>query len=145
MFQTREDILFETARLYMRAAGVLDPVRLQVWESMKVSFPQLRILFRVRAHPGIDVRGLAAELGISPSAVSQQVDKLVARGLIQRTDKPEDRRYVVLELTDEGQQAAGEISRASHARVESLLSGLTDEELTDLGRLLDRVLEQVGP
>ncbi len=140
MEPTRETLLHDTATLYSRASRVLDPVRLQAWEGMGVTFPQLRILFRVRAQPGIDVRGLAGGLGISPSAASQQVDKLVARGMLHRTENPDDRRHVRIELTELGEQAAGEISRASRAHVESVLATLADGELADLHRLLDRVL-----
>lgn len=140
MDRTRDDLLHDTAGLYTRAARVLDSVRLQVWESMGVTFPQLRILFRVRGHPGIDVRGLAQGLGISPSAASQQVDKLVARGLLDRREDPDDRRHVRLELTDLGRQAAGEISRASRSHVESVLSALSTDDLSELRRLLDRVV-----
>lgn len=135
-----ETLLHETATLYSRAARVLDPVRLQVWESMGVTLPQLRILFRVRARPGLDVRGLAEGLGISPSAASQQVDRLVARGLLHRGENQDDRRHVHLALTDLGLQAAGEISRASHSHVESVLAVLSHEELADLHRLLGRVV-----
>lgn len=142
MMLTRESLLRETATLYARTSSVLDPVRFQAWERLGLTFPQLRILFRVRALPGIDVRGLSEALSISPSAVSQQVEKLVVRDLLKRRDNPDDRRHVVLELTEEGNQATGEISRATHERIEPLLSRLSDEELADLNRLLSRVLQE---
>lgn len=141
-------LLHETAQVYARAARVLDPVRLQVWEAMGLTFPQLRIIMRVRANPGIDVRRLAVGLSISPSAVSQQVDRLVAKEFIARSDDPMDRRHVRLELTDLGKQAAGEISRATFAQVEQVLSALSDHELNDLKHLLERVVqaaEALGP
>lgn len=124
----------------MRAAHVLDSLRLRVWEKMKITFPQLRILFRVRARPGIDLRGLAADLGITASGAGQQVDKLVARGFLSRRDDPEDRRRIQLELTDLGQQAVGEISRASRVYMDAVLRGLSDEELDELQRLLNVVV-----
>ena len=74
------DLLESTAHLVMRTAGLLDPVRLQAWEELGITLAQLRILFRVRALPGADVRRIAADIGITPSAVSQQVDKLVQIG-----------------------------------------------------------------
>jgi DNA-binding MarR family transcriptional regulator len=144
MDTNREQLLHDTATLYSRAARVLDPVRLQAWESMGVTFPQLRILFRVRVRPGIDVRGLANGLGISPSAASQQVDKLVARDFLNRREDPDDRRHVRLELTELGRQATGEISRASRSRVESVLTALSDGELADLHRLFGRLLSAVS-
>src|SRR5688572_4812493 len=94
------DELERVARLYIRAASALDAVRLHAWESMGLTFPQLRILFRVRDEPGMDVRRLAKQMGISSSAVSQQVERLVSRDLLHRRDNPEDRRRVHLELTE---------------------------------------------
>ena len=140
MNETDNNLMRETVTRYAKAARLLDPMRLQVWEEMGINFPQLRILFRVRSHPGIDLRSLAEQMGISASAASQQVDKLVERDLLLRQDDPEDRRRLSLELTERGQQATGEISRASHSYVESALSCLTDDELEDLHRILGRVL-----
>lgn len=136
----REALLQETAAVYGRAARVLDPVRLQVWESMGLSFPQLRILFRIRNEAGIDVRTLASRMGISASGASQQVDRLVERGFVDRSDDADDRRRVRLELTDLGRQATGEISRAARGRLAAVLMPLSDDDLRQLKRLLERVL-----
>ncbi len=143
MNDQREALLQETAAVYGRAARVLDPVRLQVWESMALSFPQLRILFRIRNEPGIDVRTLASRMGISASGASQQVDRLVERGFVGRSDDLEDRRRVRLELTDLGHQATGEISRAARGRVAAVLAPLSDDDLRQLKVLLERVLAGV--
>ncbi len=134
------NLLRETVTRFARAARLLDPMRLQVWEEMGINFPQLRILFRVRSHPGIDLRSLADHMGISASAASQQVDKLVDRDLLVRKDDPEDRRRLSLELTERGHQATGEISRASRAYLESALTCLSEEDLNDLNRILGHVL-----
>src|SRR5713101_5986734 len=139
---TQDSLVQKTATLFGRASGVLDPVRFQAWEKLGISFPQLRILFKVKVNPGMGVRSLSEAMDISPSAVSQQVEKLVVRGLLRRSDNPDDRRHVVLELTGEGLQATGEISRASHELVEPLLSILPEEDLVELHRLLTRITEE---
>jgi len=138
--RTREQLQEEATKLYIRAAQLLDPLRLQVWEERGITFPQLRILFRTRAQPGIDLQTLATGLGMSASAASQQVDKLVNRGFILRTEDPQDRRRIRLEISDLGQQVTGEISRSSRRYLESLLAALSDDELADLERLLSRLL-----
>lgn len=135
--------LERVARLYIRAASALDLVRLQAWEGMGLTLPQLRILFRVRDDSGLDVRRLAKHLGISPSAVSQQVERLVSRGLLLRRDNPEDRRRVALELTEHGVEMTAEVSRAQRARIEGLLARLSGEELGELGRLLEHLSEGI--
>ncbi len=141
MAQTREALQDETVFLYLRATRLLDPLRLQVWEEMRITFPQLRILFQVRNNPEIDLRTLASRLGISTSAASQQVDKLVERSFLNRSEDPADRRRVRLQVTEEGQQITGEISRATHSYLVSVFTGLTSEELSALHRSLSRVLE----
>jgi DNA-binding MarR family transcriptional regulator len=141
MAPERETLQSETAFLYLKAVRLLDPLRLQVWEEMRITFPQLRILFQVRNNPEVDLRTLATRLGISTSAASQQVDKLVERGFIDRSEDPEDRRRVRLVVTEDGQQITGEISRATNSYLETIFAGLSTEELTDLSRALTRVLE----
>lgn len=135
--------LEKVARLYIRAASALDTVRLHAWESMGLTFPQLRILFRVRDEPGMDVRRLAKQMGISPSAVSQQVERLVSRDLLHRRDNLEDRRRVHLELTEHGRETAAEVSRAQRTRIEGLLARLSEDELGQLERLLEHLSEGI--
>lgn len=131
----------QSALLYGRATRVLDPMRMQVWEHMGLSLPQLRILFRVRARPGIDLGGLAGELSISASAASQQVEKLVERGLLSRQPDPSDRRRLSLELTERGRLSTRAISSAAHQYLQELLDNLSDDELAELHRMLTHILE----
>jgi DNA-binding MarR family transcriptional regulator len=58
---------------------------------------------------GIDDEGglrhdLPSELGVTKQAVSQLLDVLVRRGYLERRPDPVDRRRVVLELTDRGDE-----------------------------------------
>jgi DNA-binding MarR family transcriptional regulator len=140
----RERLLSETAAIYGRSTRVLDPLRMQVWDQLGISQPQLRILFRVRARPGIDLRSLAADLEISPSAASQQVERLVERGLISRAADSDDRRRLSLELTDLGRDATRAMSEATHGYLIEVLSEFSDDELAELHRLLEKVMESAA-
>lgn len=142
MIDTRDELLIETALLYGRSMRVLDPIRLRVWDNMGIAQPQLRILFQVRARPDIDLRSLAESLGISPSAASQQVDKLVERELLARTPDPADRRRLQLNLTDLGRAATRALSRASHNYVQEILQGLSDDDLRTFHELLEKILDR---
>ena len=136
-----DELIHETAILVGRVARLLDPVRLRVWEERGITFPQLRILFRVRLNPEIDLRSLADGLEISPSAASQQVDKLVERGLILRSEDPQDRRRLRLTLTTQGEEAAGEYSRAAVDYSTRVVSTMAEDDLRDLRRLLGTLIE----
>lgn len=132
--------LEEAVTAFAQAARLLDGPRLRVWEERGLTLPQLRILFRIRQLPGIGVKELAQEFAVSTSSITQQVDKLVGRGLVARVDRPEDRRQVSLTLTHEGEQVAGEVSQAARGYLSRLLGQLSAPDLEDLTRLLTRIV-----
>lgn len=140
-----DSLLTQTAHLFGRAARLLDPIRLRMWEEQGITFPQLRILFRVRMHPDIDLRTLADGLAISPSAASQQVDKLVERGLLWRTEDPQDRRRLRLQLTPQAEESIGEYAHTATEYVSAILSTLSAKDLKELNRLLLIVEELNSP
>ena len=53
-------------------------------------------------HPGINVTRLAEHTGVTKGAVSQTINKLVRKGLVQKKHAPGNEKEVVLELTDLG-------------------------------------------
>jgi DNA-binding MarR family transcriptional regulator len=127
--------------VFGRASALLDGPRLHVWDERGLSLPQLRILSRVRQTPGLGVKDLALAFGVSASNITQQVDKLVMGGLMARTERQGDRRYVSLTLTADGEQVAGEYSAAARAYLREALGALTPDELEQLTHLLARVVE----
>ena len=48
---------------------------------------------------------IAAEIGLTPAAVTSLVDRLVARGLLLRRRSETDRRQVLVEMTDAARKA----------------------------------------
>lgn len=136
----RGRLVAETASAYARASRLLDPLRLHVWEEMGITFPQLRILFLVRRDPGTDLRTLAERLDVGTSAASQQVDRLVDRGLLRRSEDPDDRRRIQLALTDKGEDAVASISSASREYLHTLFDRFTDQQLHDLVVAFDAVV-----
>lgn len=132
--------LEDVVSLFAQAARLLDVPRLHVWDQQGITLPQLRILFRIRQQPEVGVKELAQTIGVSASNITQQVDKLVARGLVHRMERPEDRRQVCLTLTDDGAQTVNEISQTARTYLRGLLSQLDAGELETLGRVLQRLL-----
>ena len=53
-------------------------------------------------HPGINVTKLAEYAGVTKGAVSQTINKLVRKGLVQKTHASGNEKEVILELTDLG-------------------------------------------
>ena len=89
---------------------------------------------------------LALAVGIEGPTLTRHLDGLEQRGLVHRRQDPENRRAVLVELTDEG--------HATHARLLEVVIGF-DRRLrqricrrrrsTQLGALLDRLAANVAP
>jgi DNA-binding MarR family transcriptional regulator len=71
-------------------------------EALGVTSHQVTLLWLVRDRPGLSLRELAEEEGISAPSLSGHVDRLEAAGFLRRVRSSDDRRRVGLELTTEG-------------------------------------------
>ncbi|GAB3920944.1 MarR family winged helix-turn-helix transcriptional regulator [Larkinella terrae] len=70
--------------------------------------------------------------------MTRLVDRLVAKNLIVREIDPQNRRRVNLRLTEESKQFV-ETAAAHFADFESIVSHLTDEEVSTLNTLLNKI------
>src|ERR671936_2095128 len=91
----------------VEAANRLRPVLLQLARQLRrevhplgVTGGQVSLLVAIKQSPGIGLRELAAQEGISPAGMSGHVDRLEAARLVRRSAVSGDRRRVGLELTD---------------------------------------------
>lgn len=67
-----------------------------------VTSPQLRVLVMIATRGPQTLGGVAAELGVHASNATRTCEKLVRLGLVERTEDPDDRRFVRVGLTAEG-------------------------------------------
>ncbi|MFD3580456.1 MarR family winged helix-turn-helix transcriptional regulator [Streptomyces sp. NPDC058644] len=70
--------------------------------SPRLSALQLQALLITRRNPGINLTGLAVEVGAALPAVSRLCDRLEAAGLLCREPVPTSRREIGLALTQQG-------------------------------------------
>ena len=63
------------------------------------------------------------------------VKNLEKRGLVQRRQSPEDRRYFSLHLTAKGKRVIAEVFPKHAARITEVLEALTPSEQAELARL----------
>ncbi len=95
-----------------------------------------------RRSPGF----LAVHAELSSGAMTNRLDRLEAAGLVRRLPDPDDRRGVLVELTEKGIQAYDDSTAAQAAKEALIASALTDKEkeaLNDLLRRLMLVAEQL--
>lgn len=107
-------------------------------------FAVLVYLSKVTGEPGIDQNGLAARLGVERARVSQLVDALEKRDLVDRRVNGVDRRARELRLTPRGEQVRARLHPKSNAIQMGILATLTPREREFLLDLLVRVVESNG-
>jgi len=109
---------------------------LQETEAHGVTPVQYAGLQAVRKAPGIDQRTLARAIGLDTSTIAGVVDRLEARGLMQRTVSPDDKRVRLLTLTTEGEALLDAINPAMLRAQERILEPLPKRERTEFMRML---------
>lgn len=82
---------------------------------------------------------LSAALGLTPGAVTQLVDALVAVGLVERCADPSDARIRRVRLTDSARRQVSEFEDVTTLEVMPWFAALDGEQVQDLARMLGRV------
>jgi long-chain acyl-CoA synthetase len=132
--------------------AVYNPGRTAAWLGRQVelglatvdlSLSQYRIL-SLLAEGSAMSSSLAERLAVRPPSVTAVIDGLVARGLVARAHRQDDRRRVSLELTDSGIALLESADAAVNGRLEQIAAGLgaraADKAIASLGRWHDAML-----
>lgn len=89
---------------------------------------------------GVRQKDIATEIGINPSSLSEQINRLEADRYIERTANPEDRRSTLISLTEKGRARAYEVQDERQATAAELFANLSEEEKDSLLALLNKLL-----
>jgi DNA-binding MarR family transcriptional regulator len=127
----------EAMRLYGRAMGIVDPLRVRAWSEAELTTSQLRLLFLLREEPGATLGALAGHLRVSAPTASGVVDRLVRQGFARREEDARDRRLVRHFLTEQGEPIVSELEREGRALMHEILGRLSPDELEMLIRGLE--------
>ena len=77
---------------------------------------------------------------LSSAGVTSRIDRLERRGFVRRLADPNDRRGVLIELTDEGLEVVDAAVAANSASDRQLLERLDPQEIAQLEVLLRKLL-----
>ncbi|MDX6338418.1 MAG: hypothetical protein QOG05_5758 [Streptosporangiaceae bacterium] len=108
------------------------------------SGPVWLVLISLKTRPQASQRELADAVGIKEATLTHHLNAMDASGLITRRRDPENRRVHVVELTHAGEKAFHRMRRAAFAFNDRLRAGFGEVELTEFGRVLDRLRGNVS-
>lgn len=123
----------EVLQLLVRRFGLLQKDSAQC---CGISVIQSHILYEVSRRTRLSLNELSEALGVDTSTLSRQVQQLVESGLLDRTPDANDRRYVVLSLTDAGTRQTTAIASQMEEYIQHLFDhipqGKQDQVLESL-------------
>ena len=112
-------------------------------ERTGLTIRDIMVLLFLANHPEQDTaRDVVEYRGLSKSQVSQAVEVLTGRGVLERSPDREDRRVVHLRITKAGEPLAREAQELQAACGARLLETLPEGERVLFLELLTKVLEQ---
>jgi DNA-binding MarR family transcriptional regulator len=124
----------------MRVAHLIRRASMSTLAPFDLTPAQSRALRTIsKAAAPIRMGELAATLGVVPRSATGLVDALESAGLVERTVDPDNRRSVLVRLTDRGLAVQQEMSQARTAAGAGIFASLTEAERRHLADLLARV------
>jgi len=111
-------------------------IRATATTQFDITVEQFHVLRHVRRGSG-SVGELATAKGISRPAISQAVDILVNKGLLTRVQSTQDRRYVELALTSEGNHLLDAVFKETREWMKERMQSLTAQELESIAKAMD--------
>ena len=88
---------------------------------------------------GIKASDISHFMRVASPTVTQQLNVLEARGLLERMADPKDRRVVLVRLTAEGRRVTGIAEEDLHADMQELIGYLGEARADQLAELLNDV------
>jgi DNA-binding MarR family transcriptional regulator len=131
----------QVVRLWMRLVScersIEQRLRSHLGENFDITLPQFEVLCQLDRRGGpVVMSRLSERLKVTSSNLTGVVDRLERKGLVKRFRSQEDRRVQHIEMTPAGRIAHEEIAADNMLWVTRAFTELTDEEVSQLQKLL---------
>lgn len=144
--ETKEEFIRSAIRLILRIAhqyARIEEMPLRFDEDGEVTTREAHIVQAVGEADGMNVTGLAVRFGITKSAASQMVSKLVRKGFVEKRPSPHSNKEFILFLTERGRMVFDAHERLHGREMDELIVKLSAFSLSQIATL-SVLLEVVG-
>lgn len=118
----------------------------QEWKkrsSEDLTMSQFRMLLTLNKEGAMKAIELADILCLTPGAITGMTDKLEEHGWVARERSDEDRRVVLIQLTEAGEELVRSIKIKQRETTEAFFKILPAEDIAHLNRIFTQLLEGV--
>lgn len=103
---------------------------------------QVQTLKTIKENPLITASELASKLQMSSSALTQMTDRLIKANLIFRKTDENDRRLILLTLTNEGEQYLALILKKMEGKANQILAPISAQDLQTVVTIFETFLQK---
>lgn len=105
-------------------------IRRRLRTEFNVTLPQFDLLSQLEREPtGLRLSDLSKRMMVTPGNLTGLVDRLTAEAQIAREQLADDRRVVVVRMTDKGRRDFARMAAAHENWIAALMSGLGQDDL----------------
>lgn len=109
-----------------------------------ITLPQWRVLVILSGHGPLNPSAIAQWMGVHPSNTTRACDVLVRAGLVDRRENPEDRRRLLLTLTDQGEALVESLLDFRREAISTVLDKLPDAQRKHLAESMQAFADAAG-
>lgn len=124
-----------------RAIKAINEYSKNAEKETELTGPQLWAIKIVAKSAPIKVSEIAREMYLHPATVVGILDRLVLKGLVQRTKTNEDRRVVEINLTEQGQALVDRAPEVAQGLLIKGLEALTTEKLAHMSESMQEIVK----
>jgi DNA-binding MarR family transcriptional regulator len=146
-YQPRKGVGHLLSRVRTEMLGALDQALEADAElsALEISSAQFIVIAALAlAETAKSASDLCKGISYDAGAMTRMIDRLESKGLIRRNRRPDDRRVVYLELTEEGSRLYPRMREVSMGVVNRFLRGFSHAEARQLESYLSRMLENAA-
>ncbi|SDI33698.1 MarR family winged helix-turn-helix transcriptional regulator [Desulfosporosinus hippei] len=133
--------LREMIRLLERKLGVLEDNQ---YSCCGISMAQCHALVEIGRIKDISLNELAEQLNLENSTMSRTVNNLVTNELVKREIDPQDRRYVTISLSENGDKLFKGIEEEMNQYFKKVYNSIPEDKKQQVLESLQILLEAVG-
>jgi DNA-binding MarR family transcriptional regulator len=101
----------------------------------------LFLIYELKNSRPITISEIANKFGVTPAAVTHQINTLEKQGLVKRLSDSGDRRVVLIELTKNGRTQVAKLKKEFAKKTQILAGFLGEKDTKDLIRLVKKMSE----
>ena len=122
-----------------RDINTLEERAIRTEEYRDVTSNDMHVMEAIGPEGAKNMTSVARELEVTTGTLTISVNSLVKKGYVNRTRSEEDRRVVLISLSEKGQKAYLHHRRSHEEMIEAVLKELTGEEQQALEKALSKL------